>query len=288
MGIKLNPVFMTKLRINKYTVFFFKPNLWLFCFFAILFYACNTQQATETSEVSSEQDSDNEVTMSKAQQIIAEAIEAHGGDKYRQATIEFDFRDKHYKYMQNGAAYQYERIFKDSIDQKVRDVLTNDNFIREVAEKPVEVSEKWKGKYSNSVNSVMYFLMLPFRLEDPAVNTNYVGESKIKGEPYHKIKVTFGQEGGGKDYQDIFMYWFHQDKKTMDYLAYSYDVDGGGVRFREAINTREVEGILFQDYNNYKANLEDPLEDLDMLFEMDKLKMLSEIINENIKVKILQ
>ena len=261
MGIKLNPVFMTKLRINKYTAFFLKPILWFFCLSAILFYACNSQQTTETSEASLEQSSDNEVSKSKAQQIIAEAIEAHGGGKYKQAEIEFDFRNKHYKYLQNGGAYQYERIFKDTSDQKVRDVLTNDSFIREIADETVDVSEEWKGKYSNSVNSVMYFLMLPFRLEDSAVNASYVGESKIKGEPYYKVKVTFGQEGGGKDYQDIFMYWFHQDKKTMDYLAYSYDVDGGGVRFREAINKREVEGLLFQDYNNFKANLEDPLED---------------------------
>lgn len=90
-------------------------------------------------------------------------------------------------------------------------------------------------KYYNSVNSVHYFAYLPQGLNDKAVQKELLGEVVLKGEPYYKVRVTFAQEGGGNDYEDVFIYWFHKQKFTMDYLAYEFHVDGGGMRFREAV-----------------------------------------------------
>jgi len=71
----------------------------------------------------------------------------------------------------------------------------------------------------------------------------------------------------------------------LDYLAYKYATNGGGVRFREAYNTRVVEGIRFVDYNNYKPeNKEVSLSELDQLFTEEKLKLVSKIETEKVKV----
>jgi hypothetical protein len=98
--------------------------------------------------------------------------------------------------------------------------------------------------------------------------------------------VTFRQESGGEDFEDVFVYWFATDDYSMDFLAYSYHTDGGGMRFRKAKNKRTVNGLVFQDYDNYKA---DPdtynVEELDKAFENAKLELLSKIELENIEVK---
>ena len=74
----------------------------------------------------------------------------------------------------------------------------------------------------------------------------------------------------------------------LDYLAYSYRVNGGGMRFREATNERVVNGVRFVDYNNYKAkNASTKLENLDKAFENSELKKLSEINLENVQVKLI-
>ena len=70
----------------------------------------------------------------------------------------------------------------------------------------------------------------------------------------------------------------------MDYLAYNYKVNGGGVRFRSSYNRRNVGGIIFQDYINYKAEVGTPLKDLPTLYENDKLKEVSRIDTENVKL----
>ncbi len=222
-----------------------------------------------------------------AQKIIDAAIQKHGGEHYNAAKISFDFRGRHYIIERNSGLFTYKRLFTDSTGA-VEDVLHNNGFYREIDGKPVELSDEWKGRYSNSVNSVAYFALLPFPLNDPAANKRYIGQATLKGQPYHKIEVTFQQEGGGKDYEDVFVYWIHQQQQTMDYLAYSFLVDDGGTRFREAMNPRDVNGIRFVNYVNYKGpKTGTPVAGLDMLFEAGKLEKASEIILENVQVELL-
>ena len=84
------------------------------------------------------------------------------------------------------------------------------------------------------------------------------------------------------------MYWVDKKDFTVDYLAYKYAVNGGGIRFRKAYNERGIEGIRFVDYKNYKPEtLDVSLQDLDTLFENDKLELLSIIENTEVTVKLL-
>lgn len=222
-----------------------------------------------------------------ADKIIDNAITVAGGDLFLKSTIDFDFRDRHYKTIRDGGAYQYERIFLDSLDA-VRDVLNNDGFERYTNGQLTEVADTMAIKYTASVNSVLYFALLPYGLNDVAVNKSYLGETTIKGETYHKIKVTFEQEGGGEDYQDVFIYWVNQKESTVDYFAYSYEeTDGVGSRFREAYNVRIVNGIRFVDHVNYKYEGDQyALQDYDKAFEQNVLKKLSVIELEKVEVRL--
>lgn len=217
--------------------------------------------------------------------IVDAVIEQHGGKNYENLSVSFDFRDKHYVIQKNKGNFRYERHQADSTG-KLIDVLTNDSFIRTLNGKQVAVPDSMVKKYTNAINSVAYFFLLPAPLNDPAVNKKLTGEVNIKGKVYHQIQVTFDAEGGGQDHQDRYLYWIAKETKTMDYFAYSYETNGGGVRFREAINCKELNGIRFCDYNNYGFdNLATSLEALPQLFEQNKLPLASKIENTNISVK---
>lgn len=219
------------------------------------------------------------------QDIIDESIEVSGGEKYSNFEMEFDFRDKHYVSKRSFGNFTYQRIFKDSVNT-IKDVYTNTSFKRFVNEESVIVEDTMANKYTNSINSVNYFVLLPFGLNDEAVNKAYLGETLIKGNLYHKVKVTFNEEGGGDDFDDIYVYWINNETKKVDYLAYSYHVNGGGMRFREAYNERYVNGLRIVDYNNYKPlNPDNDLFDLDKAFENKNLKLLSKIETENVVIK---
>lgn len=221
-----------------------------------------------------------------AQEIIDKTIEKAGASRYKNASIEFKFRDHTYKSSRKGGEFQLERSITDSTG-KYRDVINNTGFRRFINDTLATVPDSMVVRYSSSVNSVHYFAHLPYGLNDRAVNKKLAGETVIKGEPYYKINITFQQEGGGADHHDEFMYWIHKEKFTIDYLAYKFLVNDGGIRFRAAFNPRVIDGIRFVDYMNYTiSNFNTKLEDLDKLYEEGKLEMLSTIKTEVISVEV--
>lgn len=230
------------------------------------------------------QDEKKEIT---AEEIIDKAIEKAGGTAYRKATIDFKFRDHTYKSIRKGGEFQLERMSVDSTGVIYRDVVNNTGYQRFKNDSLIRVPDSMATKYIASVNSVHYFAHLPYGLNDKAVNKELIGETEIEGAPYYEVKITFQQEGGGADHHDIFMYWIHKNDFTIDYLAYKFQVDDGGIRFRKAFNERVIKGIRFADYENYKIeDFSTPLEDLDELYEAGKLELLSTIETENIQVNI--
>lgn len=220
--------------------------------------------------------------------IIDKAIETHGGDAYNNSHIAFTFREVEYTVRRQNGRFVLTRTFPDSLGG-ITDSLTNKGFTRTVAGRPVALSADEDSMYSNSVNAVIYFALLPYKLNDAAVNKKYLGKTTINGEPYYEIEVTFDQQGGGTDHQDRYIYWIHRDKYTMDYMAYRFQTDGGGTRFRQAKNMRKVDGILFADYNNFGSpEMQHPLENYERYFQSDTLSKVSEINLHQIRVKQLK
>lgn len=218
-----------------------------------------------------------------AKEIVKETIEVHGGTAYDTANIQYAFRDKTYTLSHENGRFTYSRLFTDSLNNHYKDVLDNSGFKRYINDSLVDLPSKDSSAYANSVNSVHYFALLPHGLDAPAVKLTKQGQQIIDGQSYHSIQVTFEKQGGGTDYEDIFMYWINTDTNQIDFLAYSYHTNGGGVRFRKAYNKRIVKGILFQDYENYKAPTSAALKDLTTLYMDNQLELLSVIELENIK-----
>jgi len=219
----------------------------------------------------------------RAQTIIDKAIIAHGGDAYDDVSVGFTFRKKEYSIELDKGAYKYSRSYKDTTGF-IQDVLTNDGFERKLDGHLIALSDKDERRYSNSLNSVCYFAMLPNGLNDTAVKKSMIGLNKIDGQKYHVIKISFAEEGGGDDHDDEYVYWINQKTNTVDFLAYSFHVNGGGVRFRAAMEPVVVDGVRFQNYVNYKHSKKDtPIDSLPFYYVQGELTKLSEIINENVR-----
>ncbi|MGO3182074.1 MAG: DUF6503 family protein [Aequorivita sp.] len=220
-----------------------------------------------------------------AQEIIDKTIENAGGSKYDNASINFTFRDTKYSSKRNGGSFELTRSSTDSLGT-LRDVLNNNGFQRLQNDIKVDLPDSTATKYSNSINSVHYFVQLPYGLNSDAVVKELVGKAEINDKKYYEIKVTFKQEDGGTDHDDIYMYWINQNDFTVDYFAYKFYTGKGGIRFREAYNPRTIGGLRFVDYKNYKVEpwKSVDLKTLDELFSAGKLELLSDIKTENISV----
>jgi len=227
--------------------------------------------------------------LSPVRQLIVQAIDSAGQSSLANANISFDFRNIQYGYFKQAGQYTYSRLFMDSTGSQVQDVLTNKGLERYTNGQPTPLPDTLAAKYAESVNSVIYFALLPRFLTDGAVQASLQDTITIKGQTYYQVQVNFGQQDGGTDFDDVFLYWFNTSNLHMDYLAYQYNRDGGGIRFRQAFNTRRINGLLMQDYYNFKPAIKGSLTlaQLPQAFEANELKLLSEIALETVRVEML-
>ena len=222
-----------------------------------------------------------------AQEIIDKTILFSGADKVANSKITFKFRENSYIATRKKGIFKLFRTYKkDSLI--IKDVLKNNGYERSINAKLVNVADSMIAKYRNSINSVHYFSVLPFGLNAAAVNKKLLKSATLKGKEYYKIEVTFSKEGGGDDFDDVFIYWIGKEDFLVDYLAYSYHTNGGGKRFRVLKEQCIKNGIRFVDYHNYKPlNESVSLVDVDQAFERNGLIKVSEIILKDIEVALL-
>lgn len=217
-------------------------------------------------------------------EIVDRSIEVSGGKHYTDSKVDFDFRDIHYTSKPKGSIKVLERIIRNDTAVIV-DRKEPSGFKRFVNDSLIALADTTANKYANSVNSVHYFAYLPFGLNDSAVQKEFLEIVDIKEKTYYKVKVTFREEGGGDDFDDVYVYWFNSETFKADYLAYEFHVNGGGQRFREAYNERYVGDIRFVDYKNYKPKIENsPIYKIDSLYVNDGLELLSNIELKNVQV----
>lgn len=188
-----------------------------------------------------------------AVQTVQDSVERHGGERFERMDLEFDFRGDAYRVVRADGRFLYERRYRQD-GASIRDWMANEGVGREVDGQTVELDASGRAALESTVNSVVYFALLPFRLLDPAAQHRELGELEIDGEPYRVVEVTFQEADGGRDWEDRFVYWFHRDDHTLDFMAYRFHTGEGGTRFRRAVNRRLVGGLLLQDWENLTAD----------------------------------
>ncbi|NND70687.1 MAG: hypothetical protein HKN43_03825 [Rhodothermales bacterium] len=241
----------------------------LLAFWIVLLSSCQPPEPTESS-------------------LIERLTEHQGKHLLDRTHVSFNFRDKHFEVWRYDGLFRYSRGFADSTG-RVLEVLDNSGVYRYENGNLVEQVEKRRNSIETDVNSVVYFALLPYQLTDPAVIPKYLGRTTVDGVSYETLEVTFMQANGGRDYEDRFVYWIHPEDDTIDYLAYFYHTDGGGSRFRKAVNRRRVGGVLFADYLNYRAEPDSIGSNVHLfssLFNEGAVELVSEVILDSLRVEV--
>lgn len=225
--------------------------------------------------------------------VIDSAVAAHGSAVLDRAVVTFTFRGDRYRLRQENGHFHYRRSYTDSLGRRVHEGLTNEGPYRVVAGDTSALSNAEQSAIHTQVNSVAYFVLLPHPLQDAAVQPTYQARDTVDGTVYHRLRVTFRKEGGGNDWEDVFLYWFAVDTYEMDYLAYAYglgaDDAAPGTRFRVAYNERRVNGVRFADYRNYTAAalLPPQMHRYPSLWTQDSLRLVSRVAVDSVQVRTL-
>lgn len=125
---------------------------------------------------------------SKSDTIIEEAIRVSGYKDHTAFKAEFDVEDTHYIVTQYKESFSYERIFKDSI-LTIHDILNNKGFMR-MADTLTEIlPESEARRLSSSLDSTVFFVLIPECLGDPAFVKSYIGQGTFQSNPFDLFEI---------------------------------------------------------------------------------------------------
>ena len=223
--------------------------------------------------------------------VALRAIEHHGGEVYRRSETELDVCSKsgcfHVVARVDGGRFAFTVSGKSGEDQlEVRS--SNDALeVRRngAVEAPAADDEQ---RYRDWAMARVYFCFLPYRLDDPSVRRRDLGLVDWDGRRLHRVKVTF-EAGTSTDAGDEYMYWFDSETARLELFAYSYDDNGGGLRFRRAVGHRRVGGLLFFDQEN--LGVEGPgltVDAIDPDYVRREMRHISTVRLERIEVRPLE
>ncbi len=222
-------------------------------------------------------------------EIVDRAIEHHGGELFEQSRVKLTVASRSGSFdvdsMVDGDRFEYRIRASNGSDEPE---YSRDNMALEVTEggEPMEMNEAEHVRAESHVNQRMYFLFLPYKLNDPGTYKENQGLEEWNGRQLHRVRVTF--EPGASDGADsAYVYWFDPETARLEQFAYDYS-EGTGLRFRVLTNYRRIGGLLFYDADNYGLNTPDgglTVDDINPVYVEEKLPLVSQIELRDIHVE---
>ena len=222
-------------------------------------------------------------------EIVDRAIEHHGGELFEQSRVRLTVASR-------SGSFDVEQVADgDRFEQRIRAsngnderVYRRDNMALEVTEggQPMEMDETEHARAESYVNQRMYFLFLPYKLNDPGTWKEDQGLEEWNGRPLHRVRVTFAA-GSSAGADSAYIYWFDPETARLEQFAYDYS-EGTGLRFRVLKNYRRIGGLLFYDADNYGLNTQEgglTVNDINPAYVEEELPLVSQIEHRDVHVE---
>ena len=165
---------------------------------------------------------------SPAGQLVAAAIEAHGGLErwYEQSPLYYRF---------NYRPTEADKTIRDSyiLNDYVNARAVHTSATQEGMTYGFDGKDAWKAPAGAEleINSRFwsltpyYFVGLPFVLADEGINYEQLDDADWEGTNYHRVKVTY-EAGQGDADKDYYVLWLNPETKQMDALNYIVSYPG--------------------------------------------------------------
>ena len=218
--------------------------------------------------------------------LLNKAIEAHGGDLFKQSTVAFELNNYEFQFTRDGYNYDYSmtrandtliatmRAFNGGMEYTENGAVSTqgarmDNIVR------------------NRVNSVAYEFYIPYDFTTNDVVQTYLGDEFMRGRKYHKVKITFKTPEGGTPDLRAFVLWIDAETFEIDFVAKENDSASGRKQFSAAAYKRRVGGMLFSDFEIYQTpgrNREVSIDSIGMAYGAGAMQRVTVTTYKNITV----
>jgi len=222
-----------------------------------------------------------------ADTLLENTINAHGGNLYKNSIISFKFKSFNYTLKRDDNDYEYQMI------REEKDVLKeaktfNGGFEYFEDGEQKELSARLSSMFTNRINSMAYWIYIPYEFSTNDAIKEYIGKDVLRGNEYHKLKITYRQFEGLPEDDRIYILWIDTKKFEIDFVAVGNLNDTNGKKFYAAGNKRKIKGMLFSDYEMYNTKTKSKeinFEDLGTSYNIGAMLRDNIVTYENISVE---
>ncbi|PHN07916.1 DUF6503 family protein [Flavilitoribacter nigricans] len=104
-----------------------------------------------------------------------------------------------------------------------------------------------RAMFSRKTN--FYWLNMMYKLLDPGVHYEQMEDQTLRGNNYHRVKITFGDNVG--DAQDIYLLYINPDTKLVDYFLFTVMAYGRSEPLLTEVTYETIDGLKFPAMRRY-------------------------------------
>ena len=182
--------------------------------------------------------------------LLAECINAHGGDVVTHATREMMISNRAYFLKRDGFNYEFRITNKDSVNVTV-DILTNERgHERLINGELVKVDEGIESRMTALLEDHLFILDMPFSLSDNFLSKEYLGKSSYNNNDYDILLMEYKEVDGVKP-EGKYMCYINSNSKELDYVIKMGSNTTPVLQILSFVNGRKEQGILFKDMERH-------------------------------------
>ena len=222
-------------------------------------------------------------------EIVARAIEHHGGDLYEGSQISMTITSLSGSFRIDATrdGGRFEHVVTDPARDgrpERRVELTNDGVQEWRGGAEVALDAEGERRARAFADARVFFPLLPYTLKGGDIHFEDRGLETWDGRELQRVKVTF-TPGTSNDADDAYTFWFDPDTGRVEQFGYDFD---NGLRFRKATSFQRVGGVLFSDQENYAVDGgKVPVDTLTPEYVAESMRLLSTVVISDVTVEPL-
>lgn len=211
------------------------------------------------------------------------------GDKNREtADILYNYKGQNYRIDRNCGWFEFMHDLSETGSDEVWKI-DNMEVVQFINNRPRrDLADSTKLRLTKNLRKKLFLLELPFGLNSPTVQKEFLRNEEINGKSLAKLKVEFIEDNYEQPYLVKAVFWVDEKTEEVIYLAIKFGEETSPISFLKPINKRVIKEVKFTDYEVYhpKRNKHFALEDLAKAFENDKLDQDETMEYQNIQVTL--
>lgn len=219
-------------------------------------------------------------------ELIDKAIAAHGGDLYKNATINFELNDYLFEFTRDGYNYNY-KMWQDRDTVVIAAHTFNGGIEYTENDSVIDRGARLTNMFKNRINNIAYDFYIPYEFTTNDVIATYLTSEYLRQRLYHKVKISFKTPAGAEPDLRSYMLWIDAESFEVDFIGKENNPNSGKKQFSAAAYKRRVGGMLFSDFELYQTkgrNLDVSLDSLGIAYNMGLMQRRATTTYQDIEV----